>query len=614
MDNPVTRRDAMAGLVAGAAATQRDGSSPATASPQTALNFYSVATYGDPIAAIKAAESEVASGILFVVDDKAGNLHYRVRTANGSLEVAHTLTSASLAADDGAQRLGWKRSAAAYRRQQSAINKDMPPHLFDVTPAAMHASILAGTSKEDITQFLNAARAAAIAEGHAVVQLPPGQAVISDTIDLQTGSGTFKGVKFQGPGVESLTLLQALTPANTEKPLFRMLGGSGAHTNKALSGLTVKPVDATHAGRGKLLQLEGQCFVFCHELVAENLHTGIELINQHMNSFTEMNAFHNVRLVDCLRGVSMIRNGGSESFHGNCFFGILQINIPDNGFGLWLEGRSGPVYYYNAEADFRMFSGPGRRTAVRFQNAIMQNVILNMTCEDICFVEMTDSVSRLRSQGRFSSTHAIQFDCKIDGQVTFNNLRSSNIFENSKLANLRPAMLSLNSSNNGDNGDFPTLFKLQGPNVEALGLAYYDAGTKNGVYIGKVGYRASLEKFIPQIWFDPSGGIRFLSSDSSSAGIAGGSIIIDPKKTATLPRRARGVMLIMRDQTVGGVGIYRVDETTGVHLDSADSQFMSGIPSDGKIGITATTAATVIHNDSDSIRTIEYVMIGMMDE
>ena len=609
---PVTRRGAVAGLVAAAAASRVDAASLAATSAQAASNFFGVATYGSQLAAIAAAEAKTAPGGLFAVDDGVGNLLYRVRTGDGSLLVAQTVTAASLDADDGAGRLGWKRSAAAYRRQQSAINQDLPPHLFDVTPAAMHAAILAGSSKEDITPFLNSARAAAISEGFAVVQLPPGQAVISDTIDLQTGRGSFKGVKFQGPGVESLTLLQALGAADAEKPLFRMLGGSGTQTNKALSGMTVRPVDAAHNGRGKLLQIDGQCYTFCSDLVGERLHTLIELLNRHPGAFTEMNAFHNIRSLDCRRGIAMIRDGGSESFHGNAFFGTCQINIPDGGCGLWLEGRSGVAYYYNAEADLRLFGGTGQRTAIRCQNAITRNVILNVTCEDPCVIEVADTASRLHSQGRFSSTHAIAFKCAADGQVVFDNLRNGGSFASPALASLRPAVMPAAMVDHIDNGEIPALFRLQGPNVEALGLACYDAGGDNGVYIGKIGFGGSLEDFMPQVWFDPAGGVRFLNGGAQSAGMIGGRLNIGGGNMAPLPRRARGAMLIVRDEDIGGVGIFRIDEAMGVKLDSGNAQFVAGLPKAGMIGVTANSQATLIHNGNRAMRTVEYMLVGMV--
>lgn len=613
MREPITRRSALAGMSLAAAGTHFDSAALAQASAQASSNFFGTNQYGSLEAAIAAGEENTAPGQMFAVDDDAGNLLFRVRTAGGSLIVAQTVAAASLNADDGAAKLGWKRSANTLKRQQDLVNRDQPPHLFDVTPGAMHAAILAGTSREDITQFLNDARASAIREGYEVVRLPPGQAVISGTVDLQTGPGSFRGVKFLGPGQESLTLLQALEAPQAEAPLFRMLGGSGKQTNKALSGFSVRPVDTTYNMRGKLLQIEGQCFTFCHDLVADRLHTAIELINRSPNSFTEMNSFHNIRSIDCLRGVSLIRDGGAESFHGNVFFGSCQINIPEGGVGLWLEGRSGVCYYYNAEANFRMFGGSGERCAIRCKNAIVNSVILNVTCEDPCVIQIVDRESCIRSQGRLSSTHPIVFNCTEPGQVIFTNHRNSRNFTDPLIANLSPEVISPALGDGNSNGDFPAIFKITGPNVEALGLAYYDAGGANGIYFGRVQYRETLEEFQPLLRIDSEGSVRFLGGGASSSGVAGGRLRIPAGGTASLPSRARGALLILRDDDLGGVGVYRIDEISGVHLESGDEQFAVGRPVSETFGVTADQSGTFIHTASQSSKNIEYIMIGMIE-
>lgn len=514
------------------------------------------------------------------------------------------------AGDAGMQLLAGKRTSTAFRRQQAQVNRDAAPHLFDYTPGALHAAILAKTSTQDITEFLNNARVAAIAEKYDVVQLPPGQAVISDTIDLQDTAG-FLGMGFKGPGKDNLILLQALSADDAEKPLFRMLGGSGTHTNKVLSGLTIRPADASYDGRGKMLQVKEQNFAHCFDLVGERLHTFIELVNENPASFTEKNSFHSIRALDCHRGIAMIVNDdGDSSFHGNSFFGVCQINIPENGYGLFLQGNANPAYYYNAEANFRMFSGSGTRTAIYCENAITQNLELNISCEDDCSIEIVDSGSRFHSRGRFRSTHAINFDCVEDGQLLFENLRNGSNFAASSLSALAPQPLSSAIADRNTAGDFPTVFKMVATGVEALALAAFDGGGANGIYMGKIPFEGRLEDFVAQAMFDGLGGLRFLNGNGD-AGIIAGRLSIASAATASLARPVKGAIVVVRDNAIGGIGVYRADETGAVALISGDAQFVTAVASD-KIGLAAAVGNTTISNGFGATRSVDYLAIGML--
>lgn len=104
--NGVTRRGAVGGLFAGAAAPLVSAARLAADTALAASNYFGIATYGSLLAAIAAGEAATAAGGLFSVDDGEGGLMYRERTAAGSVEVARTLTARSLELPQSADRIG----------------------------------------------------------------------------------------------------------------------------------------------------------------------------------------------------------------------------------------------------------------------------------------------------------------------------------------------------------------------------------------------------------------------------------------------------------------------------------------------------------------------------
>lgn len=411
-------------------------------------------------------------------------------------------TSAALGGDAGTSLVASKRDASAYRRSQEAKNKDNPPHLLDMTPGALHAAILAGTSTQSINEFMTDAAVMAMAEGYPVVQLPPGQAVISDTVFLDSAQ-SFLGVGFQGPGIENLVLLQDLDVGDTEKPLFRMRGGSGASTNKRLSGFSVRPADVAFNGRGQLVEIDGQCFATIENVYGERLHTLIALANRTSGNFTEKCIIRDIRSVDCQRGVSFIRYTGNDSFHGHVFDGLCQFNIPNGGYGLWLEGldAGNVAFVYNSHGNFRMFGGSGTRTAIYCENAITKNLDYRFTVEDPCTIKIADAGSRFHSKGLFESTHTITLDAVSNGQILFENLRNGSAFSNSIISSMSPSMLPPALSDRNDVGDFPAIFKMADG---AIGLSVFNTGNA-GFYFGNINFEGKLESFAPTFRIDHDG-------------------------------------------------------------------------------------------------------------
>lgn len=108
MTDKITRRGAIGGLAASAtgAFTQAGVDQQFAVIASATSNFFGVARYANTAAAIKAGELSTALGTLFSVDDGLGNLFYRERTLDGSIEVAATITPTSLAEPNAAQRIG----------------------------------------------------------------------------------------------------------------------------------------------------------------------------------------------------------------------------------------------------------------------------------------------------------------------------------------------------------------------------------------------------------------------------------------------------------------------------------------------------------------------------
>lgn len=109
----VTRRGAVAGLVSSAVATRIDAAERPILPEIASSSFYGIAQYGSKAAAIAAGEAGTEVGQLFAIDDGKGNLIFQARLAEGSTEVARTVTPIALAADDGAEGVGLRQAGAA---------------------------------------------------------------------------------------------------------------------------------------------------------------------------------------------------------------------------------------------------------------------------------------------------------------------------------------------------------------------------------------------------------------------------------------------------------------------------------------------------------------------
>lgn len=113
MQDDVSRRGAISAIMAATVAPNIDSAQLAAQSALGASNFFGTAQFGSSAAAIAAGEAATPIGGIFSIDDGEGNLIHLARIDGGSSEIARTLTPSALAADDGASRIGSKRTPTA---------------------------------------------------------------------------------------------------------------------------------------------------------------------------------------------------------------------------------------------------------------------------------------------------------------------------------------------------------------------------------------------------------------------------------------------------------------------------------------------------------------------
>ncbi|WP_197051979.1 hypothetical protein [Sphingomonas sp. 35-24ZXX] len=198
-----------------------------------ASNFYGIAQYGNLAAAIAAGEAATDLGSLFSVDDGVGNLVFRAKTVAGSLEVARTITPASLASPEGAGISGYAKGAAfepgtvGHKLAQIVLISDAP---FNASPDASAAS--------NADAIILAA--AAVGVGGTII-VPDGIFVI-DPVDISgvhlAGTGTLRSTK----AAEEQALLTAIgskiSGITIDAPTYCLYGVKAGGANPQIDGVT----------------------------------------------------------------------------------------------------------------------------------------------------------------------------------------------------------------------------------------------------------------------------------------------------------------------------------------------------------------------------------------
>ncbi len=321
--------------------------------------------------------------------------------------------------------------------------------------------------------------------------------MISDEIALQNNNGdptigTFLGVAFMGAGPDETILLHK--PASATAKLFAMRGGSGTHTNKAITGLTIRPFDATYYGLGVGIFNNGQCFARVENVVVERQDIGLHLHNETAGEFSEFNRHINMRFLLCDKAIAFERTGGDASFHGT-EFDRVQINIPDGGYGIHITGTS-QVFIYNSRFNVSFFGGTGTRTAIYADNVNTDQNWGNLTCEAECYLEAT-ATGEFHFDGNFErNLGTINYTTTSDGQFIFDNTRNGSAFTDASISSMSPKPLPTSLVDRDGNGDFPVVMRMAGTNLESVGVAAQNA-SDNGLFVGRISVSGQMESFDP---------------------------------------------------------------------------------------------------------------------
>ncbi|MBS2699490.1 hypothetical protein KFY34_27160, partial [Salmonella enterica subsp. enterica serovar 1,4,[5],12:i:-] len=107
-------------------------------------------------------------------------------------------------------------------------------------------------------------------------------------------------------------------------------GGSGIHTNRYISDVTITPAKgALYTGTG--YRINGSCFMRHERLLIMKFFVNLHLLNVYAGAFTEFVSFHSCRFHRGLSNILMESNGGDSSFHGVGFHEIqCQIKVSGN--------------------------------------------------------------------------------------------------------------------------------------------------------------------------------------------------------------------------------------------------------------------------------------------
>ena len=236
----------------------------------------------------------------------------------------------------------------------------------------------AGDGIRDDTRAIQAAVDAALAPGGpALVIFPPGEFIISDTINA-TGSEdnmSFSPCSFAGQSIPQRSVLQMASQsggASAEKPrpLIRFRGGSGGISHAFVERLTLAGEDA--AGHFAGIHFSGMDGVTARQCVFSNLTIGAWFFNQDAGGFTEYCQVHDSQFTatvltalkyqrspPCPTSVYPCKThapcdgscNASGSFHGS---GMLRCTANWAGKAPFIHVAS-PGVVYNAPWDFQVW-------------------------------------------------------------------------------------------------------------------------------------------------------------------------------------------------------------------------------------------------------------------
>ncbi|HGP0980353.1 TPA: phage tailspike protein [Klebsiella aerogenes] len=391
---------------------------------------------------------------------------------------------------------------------QNDKNKYITPQLFgakgDYNPTT-------DTGTDDTAAFRQAI-AVAVTLGRRKVVVPAGfNYLITNNLNLGgVGYIGSDGVALVGENWVNTNLYFRAPDNNTA--CIEILGGSGIHTGRYISGLTIQPTIGTrYTGVG--YRIAGGCFIkngLCLiRQFAVNLHL---LNNRQAGVFTEQNVFRDMRIHRGLVNILMETNGGDNSFHANDF-SMCQLQVKTSvdggdgnttpGVGLELRGVTAPVYWYNSFFNVHMFGGAGA-IGIKLTNANTDGIVGNVTAEGALILKSTDSTSSFEVRGGFYSIGSVTFD--VPGEPTArssvfvfeNRLSNTSNFTSPRMTGMSPRQLPLYLADRTDNGGYPAVFRATGTNID--GMCYASAGTAgSNHFFGYTPPGGNLQSFVPGV-------------------------------------------------------------------------------------------------------------------
>jgi hypothetical protein len=451
----------------------------------------------------------------------------------------------------------------------------------------------------DDTQAFKDAITYAINRGYKKIYVPAGNYYITDTLNLGGNNYTGdKGISIEGENWIGTKFF--FKPMSNDHACFESKGGSGIHTNRYISDLTITPAKGSlYTGTG--YRINGSCFMRHERLLIMKFFVNLHLLNGYAGAFTEFVSFHSCRFHRGLSNILMESDGGDASFHGVGFHEIqCQIKVSGNpgdggintdaGVGLELKGSVNRARWYNGFCYIHMFGGVGT-TAIKVAKAKTDNILGQFTCEGNTALQSDGSTFEFR--GGYYNVHNTAYNVTaeptngIAAAFVFDNMMSNTSnFTNSSISDVTPRQLPWSLADRADNGSYPTIF--HGIKADSDSLFYAArGGNTNYHYFGGISPGNNLQGFEPGVRLAQDGAslISFAPKFTLGANnnVTGSGVTISPADVSPQKDIASSLGqpsfkwngLYTKQLTVADNGIY--PSGNGVYpIGGVNNQFASG--------------------------------------
>ncbi|MEB5610088.1 right-handed parallel beta-helix repeat-containing protein [Serratia marcescens] len=456
----------------------------------------------------------------------------------------------------------------------------------------------AGVGTDD-TQAFKQAIAYAISQGCKKLYVPAGNYYITDTLNLGGENYTGdKGIAIEGENWISTKFF--FKPTSNDHACFESKGGSGIHTNRYISDVTITPAKgALYTGTG--YRINGSCFMRHERLLIMKFFVNLHLLNGYAGAFTEFVSFHSCRFHRGLSNILMESNGGDSSFHGVGFHEIqCQIKVSGNpgdggtnmdaGVGLELRGNANRATWYNGFCYIHLFGGVGA-TAIKLTRTNTDNILGQFTCEGETILQSDGSTFECR--GGFYNVSTTTYNVAtepvngIAAAFVFDNMMSNTTrFANAAIADMAPRQLPWSLADRASNGAYPAIF--HGIKGDSDNLFYAArGGSTNYHYFGGISPGNNLQGFEPGVRLAQDGA-SFISfapkftlganNNTTSSGVSISPADFSPQKdiaTALGQPSFKWSGLYTKQLTVADNGVYPAGN--GAYpIGGPNNQFSSG--------------------------------------